>query len=46
MDGLNSLKSDPAYHIITDKSGSIQVSPRYRILSVSGGEIVDIIGVK
>jgi branched-chain amino acid transport system substrate-binding protein len=46
MDGLNSLKSDPAYYIKTDKSGSIQVSPRYRILSVSDGELVDIIKVK
>ncbi len=46
MDGLNSLKTDPDYHIITDKSGSMQVSPRYRILSVSGGEIVDIVKIK
>ncbi len=45
-DALNSLNSDPVYGIRRDKSGSFQISPRYRILSVSDGELIDIMEVK
>ncbi|MEQ9617892.1 MAG: penicillin-binding protein activator [Deltaproteobacteria bacterium] len=42
IDSLMSLKNNPAYEIRRDKSGSVQVSPRYRIMSVSDGELIDI----
>jgi ABC-type branched-subunit amino acid transport system substrate-binding protein len=45
-EGLESLKNDPYYEVKMDKSGSYRVSPRRRILSVSGGELIDIINVK
>jgi len=45
-DILKPLKNNPSYNIETDKSGSYRVSPRYRILSVSDGELLDIINVK
>jgi ABC-type branched-subunit amino acid transport system substrate-binding protein len=44
--GLESLKNNPNYDVKIDKSGSYRVSPRYRILSVSDGELIDIINVK
>ncbi|MEW6145330.1 MAG: penicillin-binding protein activator [Thermodesulfobacteriota bacterium] len=44
--GLDSLKNNPYYDVKTDKGGSYRVSPRYRILSVSDGELIDIINVK
>lgn len=44
--GLGSLRNDPYYDIGTDGSGSYRVSPRYRILSVSRGELMDIINVR
>ncbi len=43
---LESLGSDPYYNISKDKGGSYRVSPRFRILSVSDGELIDIINVK
>ncbi len=46
MDSLGGLKNDPSYEIKRDKSGSLQVSPRFRILSVSDGELIDIMKVK
>lgn len=45
-DGLGSLRNDPYYDIEIDRGGSYRVSPRYRILSVSDGELIDIINVK
>jgi len=45
-DLLRPLKNNPAYNIEVDNSGSFRVSPRYRILSVSDGELLDIINVK
>jgi len=44
--GLDSLKNNPNYDVKIDKGGSYRVSPRYRILSVSDGELIDIINVK
>jgi len=45
-DGLGSLRNNPYYDIEIDRGGSYRVSPRYRILSVSDGELIDIINVK
>lgn len=45
-DILMTVKNNPSYNIEIDKSGSYRVSPRYRVLSVSGGELLDIINVK
>lgn len=45
-DILKPVKNDPSYNIVVDENGSYRVSPRYRILSVSGGELIDIINVK
>lgn len=45
-DILQPIKNDPSYNIELDESGSYRVSPRYRILSVSDGELIDIINVK
>lgn len=45
-DILKPLKNNTSYSVVIDKSGSYRVSPRYRILSVSGGELLDIINVK
>lgn len=45
-DGLDSLRNDPYYDIEIDRGGSYRVSPRYRILSVSDGELIDIINVR
>lgn len=45
-DGLGSLRNNPYYDIEIDRGGSYQVSPRYRILSVSDGELIDIINVR
>lgn len=43
---LGSLRNDTYYDIGTDGSGSYRVSPRYRILAVSDGELIDIINVR
>ncbi len=45
-DGLGSLRNNPYYDVEIDGSGSYRVSPRYRILSVSDGELIDIINVR
>jgi len=45
-DMLKAIKNDPSYNINVDENGSYRVSPRYRILSVSDGELIDIINVK
>jgi ABC-type branched-subunit amino acid transport system substrate-binding protein len=45
-DTINSLKNDPDYDIKRDLSGSIQLSPSHRILSVSGGKLIDIMKVQ
>ena len=45
-DGLGSLRNNPYYDIEIDGGGSYRVSPRYRILSVSDGELIDIINVR
>lgn len=45
-DGLDSLRNNPYYDIEIDRGGSYRVSPRYRILSVSDGELIDIINVR
>lgn len=45
-DGLDSLRNNPYFDIEKDRGGSYRVSPRYRILSVSDGELIDIINVK
>lgn len=45
-DGLGSLRNNPYYDIEIDRGGSYRVSPRYRILSVSDGELIDIINVR
>lgn len=46
MDSLQRLKDDSSYEIQREKSGSLRVSPRFRILSVSDGELIDIMKVK
>lgn len=43
---LERLGADPGYAVGRDGSGSLQVSPRPRILSVSKGELIDIMSVK
>lgn len=43
---LNVLASSPEYTSKRDKTGSLQISPRPRILSVSRGEIIDIMKIK
>ena len=45
-DGLGSLRGNPSFEIDIDGGGSYRVSPRYRILSVSDGELLDIINVR
>lgn len=45
-DGLDSLRNNPYFDIEKDRGGSYRVSPRYRILSVSDGELIDIINVR
>ncbi len=44
--GLDPLRNNPYYDIEIDRGGSYRVSPRYRILSVSDGELIDIINVR
>jgi ABC-type branched-subunit amino acid transport system substrate-binding protein len=44
--GLESLKNNPNYDVKIDKGGSYRVSPLYRVLSVSDGELIDIINVR
>jgi ABC-type branched-subunit amino acid transport system substrate-binding protein len=44
--GLDSLKNNPYYDVKVDKGGSYRVSPLYRVLSVSDGELIDIINVR
>ena len=39
---LMALNGDPGYSVKKDRSGSIQISPRYLILSVSDGELSEI----
>lgn len=46
MDALNSFNNSVGYDIKKDRSGSLQVSPSHRILSVSGGKLIDIMKVE
>lgn len=46
LKALNALASSPEYTSKRDNTGSLQISPRPRILSVSRGEIIDIMKVK
>jgi len=39
---LTALRSDPGYIVKKERNGSIQVSPRYLILSVADGELSEI----
>jgi hypothetical protein len=43
---FNSLKNHSEYDIKKDGSGSFQVSPSHRILSLSGGKLIDIMEVQ
>lgn len=46
MESLQGLKNDSSYEIKREKNGSLRISPRYRVLSVSDGELIDIMKVK
>ncbi|MCL4244533.1 MAG: ABC transporter substrate-binding protein [Candidatus Dadabacteria bacterium] len=46
LKALEKLASSREYKVKRDKTGSLQISPRPRILSVSRGEIMDIMKVK
>jgi ABC-type branched-subunit amino acid transport system substrate-binding protein len=46
MEKLLSLQKDRRYRVKKDKSGSLQISPRYLILSVAKGELSEIMSVK
>ena len=46
LKSLETLASSPEYKVKRDKTGSLQISPIPRILSVSKGEIIEIMKVK
>lgn len=46
LKALEEVASGAEYMVKRDKTGSLQISPRPRILSVSRGEIIDIMKVK
>jgi len=43
---LTALRNDPGYIVKKERNGSIQISPRYLILSVSDGELSEITRVR
>ncbi len=46
LKSLEKLASSPEYKVKSDKTGSRQISPIPRVLSVSRGEIIEIMKVK
>ena len=46
IDKLLNLQNDPGFRVKKDKSGSLQISPRYLILSVAKGELSEIMRVQ
>jgi branched-chain amino acid transport system substrate-binding protein len=45
MKSLSKLQNDDSFEVKKEKSGSNRISPRYRILSVSDGKLIDIMRV-
>jgi len=46
MKSLSKLQNDDSFDVKKEKSGSLRISPRYRILSVSDGKLIDIMKVR
>ena len=46
MKALSELQNDDSFDVKEEKSGSLRISPRYRILSVSDGKLIDIMKVR
>jgi len=46
MKSLSELQNDNSFDVKEEKSGSLRISPRYRILSVSDGKLIDIMKVR